>query len=109
VLSRIVDRLDGIHLWMAETGREGRHHVASHAPDLVLLDGQSLDCDAPALISHLKRSAAQFPTPVAVLSGDEDDRMRLVRAGAVSLIPKPLRLGEVERSIMTLLDVFSAR
>jgi hypothetical protein len=35
--------------------------------------------------------------------------MRLVRAGAVSLIAKPLRIGEVERSIMTLLDVFSAR
>jgi len=109
VLSRIVGRMQGVHLMMADTGREGLRHVASLAPNLLLLDGQLLDCDAQTLIGLLKRSTLRFPTPVAVLSGDEGDRMRLVRAGAVSLLTKPLRLGEVERSIMTLLDVFSAR
>ncbi len=109
VLSRVIDRMDGVDLMMAGTGREGRHQVASLSPNLVLLDGQLLEADAQGLIGGLKRAMDRTSTPVAVLSGDESDRVRLVRAGAVSLITKPLRLGEVERSIMTLLDVFWAR
>jgi DNA-binding response OmpR family regulator len=109
VLSRIVRRLDGVHLNMADTEREGRRLVASLAPDLVLFDGRLLDCDAHAVIGRFQRGALRAPIPVAVLSGNESDRIRLIRAGAVSLITKPLRLAEVERSITTLLDLFSAR
>jgi DNA-binding response OmpR family regulator len=107
VLSRIVRRLDGVHLNMAETEREGQRLVASLAPDLVLFDGRLLVGDAHAVIGRFQRGARRTPTPVAVLSGNESDRIRLIRAGAVSLITKPLKLSEVERSITTLLDLFS--
>jgi DNA-binding response OmpR family regulator len=106
VLSRLVGRLDGVHLMMADTEPEAQHMVALLAPNLVLVDGQLLDCNAQAIIGRLKRGANRTPTPVAVLSGKDGDRIRLIRAGAASLITKPLRLSEVERSIVTLLDVF---
>ena len=94
---------------MAATGRECRHLAASLDPSLILLDGQVSDENPCHLIDFLKRGAIRRPVPVAVLSGDESQRVAFIRAGAVSLITKPLRIADVERSLMTLLDVFSTR
>ena len=109
VLSHIIQRFDKVDLSMADGERDGRDLVTSRTPDLVLIDDQVLGSDAGAVINLLQRGAGRARVPVAVLSGDEGARIRLIRAGAVSLIAKPLRLAEVERSITTLLDLFSTR
>jgi DNA-binding response OmpR family regulator len=105
VLSHVVQRFDDVDLRMTDTHRDGGELVTSH--DLVLIDDGWLRGDASAVINPLKRGLGGALIPVAVLSGDDSERIRLIRAGAVSLIAKPLRLAEVERSITTLLDLFS--
>ncbi len=107
VLSHVVHRFDDVDLRVADTQRGGRELVTSPAPDLVLIDDGWLRGDASAVINPLKRGSGRALIPVAVLSGDESERIRLIRGGALSLIAKPLRLAEVERSITTLLDLFS--
>lgn len=109
VLSHIIHKFHDVDLRMADPHREGRDLVTSSTPDLVLIDDQLLGGDARAVINPLQRGSDGARIPVAVLSGDEGERVRLIRAGAVSLIAKPLRLVEVERSITTLLDLFSTR
>ena len=47
--------------------------------------------------------------PLAVVSADERASIKFISAGAVSFMTKPLKIAEVERSMVTLLDVFPAR
>jgi DNA-binding response OmpR family regulator len=109
VLSHVIHKFHDVDLRMADPHRGGRVPVTSTTPDLVLIDDQALGGDARAVINPLQRGSDGTRIPVAVLSGDEGERVRFIRAGAVSLIAKPLRLIEVERSVSTLLDLFSIR
>ena len=108
-LARMVRRLDRVQLVVAQTGREGRVITGLLTPSLILLDTQLSDCDAHDLMVFLGRAARRAVIPLAVLSGDETDRIAFIRAGAVAWITKPLRIAEVEHSMMTLLDLFSSR
>jgi DNA-binding response OmpR family regulator len=108
VLSRIAGQFDDFHLVVSNTGREGRLRAVSLAPNLILLDDELPDCDAHGLLVYLGRTALRATVPVAVISGSEVDRMRFIRAGAVSWIAKPLMIEEVKHSIRTLLDLYSA-
>lgn len=109
LLSRIVKPFDDLHLTVSATGREGRLRAVSLAPNLILLDDELSDCDAHDLMIYLARTTLRATVPVAVISGGEVDRMRYIRAGAVAWITKPLMIDEVRHSMMTLLDLYSAR
>jgi DNA-binding response OmpR family regulator len=109
LLSRIVKQFDDLHLTVSETGREGRLRAVSLAPNLILLDDELSDCDPHDLMIYLGRTTLRATVPVAVISGGEADRMRYIRAGAVAWITKPLMIDEVRHSMMTLLDLYSAR
>jgi len=108
-LARIVRRLDRVQFVVAQTGREARLMAGLLTPSLILLDTQLSDCHAQDLMVFLGRAVRRTAIPLAVLSGDETDRMTFIRAGAVAWITKPLRIAEVERSVTTLLDLFSSR
>jgi DNA-binding response OmpR family regulator len=109
MLYRIARRLDNTQLEVASNGRAGRLLALSRSPHLILLDSHLPDCDAHDLMSYFGRAALRATVPLAVVSGEENDRIRFIRGGAVSFLTKPLRIAEVERSIMTLLEVFSDR
>ena len=47
------------------------------APSLILLDTQLSDCDVHDLMAFLGRAARRTATRLAVLSGDESDRIAL--------------------------------
>jgi len=107
VLSRIVRRLENTDLVVADDGRQGRLFAVSRTPNLILLDAQLSDCDAHDLMAYLGRAALRARVPLAIVSADETERMRFIRAGAVAWMTKPLKIAEVERSMIGLLDLFS--
>ena len=109
VLTRIVRRMAGVHLAVTCTGREGRLLAVSLTPGLILLDTHLPACDAHELLVYLGRSAFTSTIPLAVVSGDEGDRLRFLRGGAAAWITKPLNIAEVERATMGLLELASSR
>jgi len=109
MLYRIARRLDNTQLEVASNGRAGRLLALSRSPNLILLDSHLPDCDAHDLMTYFGRAALRATVPLAVVSAEENDRVKFIRGGAVSFLTKPLRIAEVERSVMTLLEVFSAR
>jgi len=104
VLSRIVRRFAHVHLVVTQTGREGRLLAVSLTPSVIVLDAQLPACGAHDLLSYLARSALTAAIPLAIVSGDEDERTKFIRAGAAAWMTKPLRISEVERTTMGLLE-----
>jgi len=109
VLSRIVRRLDRVHLVATQTGREGRLLAVSCTPNLIVLDAQLPACGAHNLLSYLARSAFTAAIPLVIVSGNEDERTEFIRAGAAAWMTKPLRISEVERTTTALLELVSLR
>jgi DNA-binding response OmpR family regulator len=107
VLSRIVRRMDYTQLVVAGSGREGRLSAFARAPSLIVLDSQLPDCAAQDLMVYFGRAALRATVPIAVVSGDDEERSRFIRAGAAAWMTKPLRIDDVERSVSRLLDLFS--
>jgi len=56
---------------------------------------------------YFGRAALRATVPIAVLSADDEERPRYIKAGAVAWMTKPLRIDDVERSVLRLLDPFS--
>ncbi len=83
--------------------------AVSLTPGLILLDTQLAACDAHELLVYLGRSAFTATIPLAVVSGNEGDRLGFLRAGAAAWITKPLNIAEVERATMGLLELASSR
>jgi len=109
VLARIVRRLDHVQLVIARTAREGSLLAVSLTPRLIVLDAQLSACDAHDLVVYLRRSAFTGAIPLAVVSGNEGDRMNFIRAGAAAWMTKPLNITQVERSVTSLLEVAAVR
>ena len=107
ILSRIVRRMDNAQLVVAGSGREGRLSAFARAPSLILLDSHLPDCAAQDLMAYFGRAALRATVPIAVVSAHDDERLRFIQAGAVAWMTKPLKIEDVERSLLRLLDLFS--
>ena len=107
ILSRIVRRMNNAQMVVAGSGREGRLSAFACAPSLILLDSHLPDCAAQDLMVYFGRAAFRATVPIAVLSADDEERSRYIQAGAVAWMTKPLRIDDVERSVLRLLDLFS--
>ena len=107
VLTRIVRRFAHVHLVATQTGREGRLLAVSLTPSVIVLDAQLPACGAHDLLSYLARSAFTAAIPLAIVSGNEDERTKFIRAGAAAWMTKPLKISEVERTTMGLLELTS--
>ena len=84
----------GFRLLEAETAREGEQVVASHAPDLVLLDLGLPDRDGIALARAL-RAFTQAPILVLSARGREADKVEALDAGADDYLTKPFGVPEL--------------
>jgi len=100
--------LGNIHL-VTHTGREGRLWAASLMPNLILLDVQMSSCDAFEILVDLGRAPTTGAIPVGVLSGDQEERIRFLRAGAAAWITKPLTINDVARTMIAMIELFSTR
>jgi len=83
--------------------------AVSLTPNLIVLDAQLPAYDAHDLVVYLGRSAFTGTIPLAVVSGNEGDRMSFVRAGAAAWMTKPLNIAQVERAVMGLLELAAVR
>lgn len=78
----------------ASTGKEGITLVASHPPDLVLLDLGLPDENGHEVLKHLRQ---WFTNPIIIISvqNNEDDIVRALDNGANDYLVKPFRTGEL--------------
>ena len=109
VFSRVVRRFDRVDLVVAENGREGRLLVFALTPRLIVFDAQLPNSDADDFVLYLGRSSLTAVIPLAVVSSNEIQRARFFRAGAAACLTKPLKIAEVERAVVGLLELAAAR
>jgi Response regulators consisting of a CheY-like receiver domain and a winged-helix DNA-binding domain len=86
----------------AETAKEGLTMVASHPPDLVLLDIGLPDQNGHEVLRHLRE---WFTNPIIILSvqSDEEDIVKTLDHGANDYLVKPFRTGELMARIRSAL------
>jgi two-component system, OmpR family, KDP operon response regulator KdpE len=84
----------GFRIVEAETAREGEGAVASHHPDLVLLDLGLPDRDGIELTKTL-RGFTQAPILVLSARGREADKVEALDAGADDYLTKPFGVPEL--------------
>jgi two-component system, OmpR family, KDP operon response regulator KdpE len=85
---------NGYKVTEAITGKEGLNYVATHPPDLVLLD-----LGLPDESGHeiLKRLREWYTNPIIIVSvqNNEDDIIKALDNGANDYLVKPFRTGEL--------------
>lgn len=81
-------------VYEASTGKEGLAQVASHPPDLVLLDLGLPDQSGHEVLRHLRE---WYSNPVIIVSvqNSEDDIVKALDSGANDYLIKPFRTGEL--------------
>lgn len=91
----------------ATTAKEGLLMVASHPPDLVLLDLGLPDESGHDVLRHLRE---WYTHPVIILSvqSSEDDIVKALDSGANDYLVKPFRTGELLARIRSALRMSSA-
>jgi two-component system, OmpR family, KDP operon response regulator KdpE len=91
----------------ASTAKEGLTAVASHPPDLVLLDLGLPDENGHEVLKHLRE---WYTNPIIILSvqTNEDDIIKALDNGANDYLTKPFRTGELLARIRSALRKVSA-
>jgi two-component system KDP operon response regulator KdpE len=86
----------------ATTAKEGKALVASHPPDVVLLDLGLPDENGHEVLKHLRE---WFSNPIIILSvqSSEDDIVKALDHGANDYLVKPFRTGELVARIRSAL------
>ncbi len=92
LLEHVFENLKGIELIPAMQGSIGLELARQHVPDLVLLDVHLPDIDGIEVLRRLRADEATAEIPVIVISADATtgQRKRLLGAGALAYITKPI-------------------
>jgi len=94
LLERVFEKVGGIEFIPAMLASTGFQLVVDHLPDLVLLDLHLPDAHGIDVLAKLKANKKTADIPVIVLSADatESEIRRLLDAGAMSYLTKPIDL-----------------
>ncbi len=94
LLERVFEKFGGIEFIPAMLASTGLQLVQDDLPDLVLLDLHLPDAHGFDVLAKLKANARTADIPVIVLSADatESQVSRLLAAGAISYLTKPIDL-----------------
>jgi signal transduction histidine kinase len=95
----------------AGDGEEGLRLALTTRPDLILTDFNMPKMTGQELLQRLRQEASLDDVPVIVLTGHEDDQLRvdLLRNGAQDFLVKPFSVEELRVRIANLLRVKQAR
>ncbi len=102
LLERLMARRPGVRLVAAPTGGAALLLARTERPDLILLDLHLPDMKGDEVLRRLQADGETRAIPVAVLSADAtaSQQQRLMAAGAVAYLTKPLDLS----ALLALLD-----
>lgn len=95
-------RAQGYKTLLAENGQKGLESLALQGADLVILDLGLPDLDGFEVISEL-RSWSNVPVIVLSVRADEDEKVKLLDAGANDYVTKPFSVQELMARIRVLL------
>lgn len=98
-------------LTVAGDGEQGLSLALSGKPDLILTDFNMPKMTGQELLRRLRQEPSMEDVPVIVLTGHEDDQLRvdLLRNGAQDFLVKPFSVEELRVRIANLLRVKQAR
>jgi signal transduction histidine kinase len=98
-------------LTVASDGERGLSLALSSRPDLILTDFNMPKMTGQQMLLRLRQETSLEDVPVIVLTGHEDDQLRvdLLRNGAQDFLVKPFRVEELRVRIANLLRVKQAR
>ena len=101
LLERLLARRPGVVLMTAATGDEALRAIRERRPDLILLDLHLPDMLGEEVLRRIWADPATRTIPVAVLSADATARQqqRLLAAGAVAYLTKPLDVAALLRIV----------
>ena len=99
LIEEILEERPEIELLSAMQGQVGLDLARQHSPDLILLDLHLPDLPGWEVLSQLRLSETTADIPVVVISADATPRQikRLIKAGALSYLTKPLDVTEFFR------------
>ena len=102
---------DAYDLAVANDGEQGLTLALTTHPDLILTDFNMPRMTGQELLRRLRQEPALEDVPVIVLTGHEDDQLRvdLLRNGAQDFLVKPFSVEELRVRIANLLRVKQAR
>jgi CheY-like chemotaxis protein len=103
LLERLMSRRPGIRLLCATSGEEGIALAARERPNLILLDLHLPDMTGEEVLDRLRTGPRSSGIAVAILSADAlpSHPERLLRAGAVAYLSKPIDIARLLRLIDT--------
>lgn len=95
---------EGYRVELAGDGPAALAAVATHAPDVVLLDVRLPELDGFEVCRRLKRDAATRLTPIVFVTGlhERDDRIEGIAAGADDFLSKPVDAHELLARVRSL-------
>jgi signal transduction histidine kinase/CheY-like chemotaxis protein len=108
VLAAIVQRLDGVRLQVATSGRAGLRLARSERPDIVFLDLHLPDISGLEVLRHLRSDLATRTTPVVMISADPAAAANGRFAEAQAFLTKPLDVTRVISAIERALQPVAA-
>jgi type II secretory ATPase GspE/PulE/Tfp pilus assembly ATPase PilB-like protein/CheY-like chemotaxis protein len=85
--------MEGYTVYEAADGAEAMEQIDRHNPDLVLLDLNLPNVDGHTVLRKLRAEPRTASLPVVVLTarGEEENEVRVLKAGATDFITKPFR------------------
>ena len=96
---------EGFEVSIARDGEEGLESIATHAPDLVVLDWMLPNVSGIEVCRQLRQKSETRSMPVIMLTakGEESDRLRGLETGADDYIVKPFSPAELTARIKAVL------
>src|SRR5436305_3002741 len=100
-LARDVLQFHGFQTLEATTAEDGIVLAQSHHPDLIMMDIQLPGIDGLTALERLRADPTTAPIPVMALTAFamHDDRRRLLSAGFVDCLTKPISIRELSGQI----------
>jgi signal transduction histidine kinase len=94
LIERVLLRRPSIELLVASDGAQGLELAQGNVPDLVLLDLNLPVLDGHEVLNRLQNDPRTLGIPVVVITADATSRQkdRLLRAGAIDYLTKPLNI-----------------
>ncbi len=94
---------EGHRIVEAKNGKEGLELIRSQKPDCVVSDLLMPEMDGQTLLRHLRKEGIRIPVIVVTADIQEDTKERCLQLGAVEVLNKPPKEGQLKDAIKSAL------